>query len=111
MGIFPNLEFASKQSIDKFGKKYKIDFALNRDEEQVLTKKYSATTTPEVIVVNNRTGDVLYRGKVDNSFEAIGKKRQVITEHYLRWALESILQGKPIQTKETQPVGCFIIKD
>lgn len=110
-GVFPNLEFSSKQSIDMFGKKYKIDFALTRDEEQKLTKRYSTTTTPEVIVLNNQSNQVLYRGKVDNSFEAIGKKRQVITEHYLRWALESVLSGQPVQTTETKPVGCFIVKD
>lgn len=51
-----------------------------------------------------------YAGKIDNGFENIGKKRQVVTEHYLRDALESILLQKEIEIKETQPVGCFIIK-
>ena len=110
-GLFPNGEYSTKEGIQKFGRKYKIEFPLVRDEQQALTKKFSATITPEVFVCNNLTGEILYRGKVDNSFEGIGKKRQVITEHYLRGALENILHQKTVTIKETQPVGCFIIKN
>jgi peroxiredoxin len=111
IGLFPNEEYSSKESINKFGKKYKIDFQLRRDEGQKMAKQFSATITPEIFVVNKSSGEILYRGKVDNSFEDIGKRRQVITEHYLRDALENIVQQKPVTIKETQPVGCFIIKN
>lgn len=111
IGLFPNQELSTEQSIHKFGRKYKLDFKLKKDEGQSLTNQFSATITPQVFVINNLTQKILYKGKVDNSFEAIGKKRQVITEHYLREALENILQQKTVAVKETQPVGCFIIKN
>ena len=98
---------------DEFNKyflKYKLDFELKRDEGQKMVKNFSATTNSQIFVVRKSTQQILYKGKMDNGFENIGKKRQVITEHYLRDALESILQKKEIVVKETQPVGCFIIK-
>ncbi len=111
IGLFPNQEYSTNESIQQFGKKYQLDFELKKDEGQKMVKKFSATTNPQIFVVRNSTQKVLYKGKIDNGFESIGKKRQVITEHYLREALESILQKKEIAIKETQPVGCFIIKN
>lgn len=108
--VFPNTNVSDEKSIEKFSKKYKLPFEHKLDAQQALTKKYNATVTPEVIVVNSLTDEVLYRGKIDNGFESIGKKRTVITEHYLSDALQSILESKPINIKETKPVGCFIIK-
>ncbi len=111
IGLFPNEEYSTDESIQKFGKKYKLDFELKNDEGQKMVKKFSATTNPQIFVVRNSTQKILYKGKIDNGFENIGKKRQVITEHYLRDALENILRQKEIVVKETQPVGCFIIKN
>ena len=108
--VFPNTNVSDEKSIEKFSKKYKLPFEHKIDEQQALTKKFSATITPEVIVVNSLTDEILYRGKIDNGFESIGKKRTVITEHYLNEALLSILENKPVNIKETKPVGCFIIK-
>lgn len=110
VGLFPNQDLSSRESIQKFGRKYKIDFELRKDEQQKLTTQLAATVTPEVFVVNNATQKVLYRGKVDNSFEGIGKKRQVITKHYLHDALKNILEQKEVVLKETPAVGCFIVK-
>lgn len=110
VGIFPNQDLSTTESIKKFGRKYKLDFDLRKDEQQQLTNRLAATVTPQVFVLNNITQQVLYKGKVDNSFESIGKKRQVITGHYLRDALQSILDQRDIAVKETPPVGCFIVK-
>lgn len=109
-GVFPNMELSTDESIRKFARKYKLDFSLKRDGQQQLTNQLQATITPQVFVLNNNTQQVLYRGKVDNSYEGIGKRRQVITAHYLRDALQAALENKEPPVKETTPVGCFIIK-
>jgi thiol-disulfide isomerase/thioredoxin len=108
--VFPNTSVSDEKTVEKFRKKYKLPFEHKLDNQQAFVKKFSVTTTPEVILVNSSSEEVLYRGKIDNGFESIGKKRTVITEHYLRDALQSTLDNKPIQIKETKPVGCFIIK-
>lgn len=110
-GLFPNQEYSTNESIRQFGKKYQLKFELKKDEGQKMVKQFSATTNPQIFVVQNATQKILYQGKLDNGFENIGKKREVITEHYLRDALESILQKKEVAIKQTQPVGCFIIKN
>jgi hypothetical protein len=61
-------------------------------------------------VVRKKPETILYRGRIDNSFVSPGKKRRVVTEHYLTAALSQILEGKEITVKKTQPTGCFIMK-
>jgi peroxiredoxin len=110
VGIFPNQEFSTTESITKFGRKYKVKFPLLKDENQTLTKQLGATVTPQVIVIQSNTNEIKYKGKIDNGFERIGRKRQVITEFYLRDALDFLIQGKTVTLPETTPVGCFIIQ-
>lgn len=110
VGLFPNQDLSNGASIKKFGKKYNLPFELRMDEHQRLVQQFSATTTPEVFVVRNTDNKVLYRGRIDNSFEGLGRRRQVVTEHYLDSALKNILLNQPIKPTETKPVGCFISK-
>lgn len=110
IGLFPDGILSDAQTRQAFGKKYGLSFPLQLDSGQVLTKKFKAEITPEVVVVNNETETILYRGNVDNSFASLGKRRTVVTEHYLRNALESWMKGKKILLSETQPVGCIIQK-
>ena len=110
IGLFPDGILSDAQTRVEFGKKYGLSFPLRSDSGQVLTRKFHAEITPEVVVVDNVTETILYRGKVDNSFASLGKRRTVVTEHYLRTALESWMAGKKILLSETQPVGCIIQK-
>lgn len=110
VGVFPNLEFSTTETMEKFKKKYRLSFPLQRDENQALTERLGATITPQVVVIQENTHGIIYKGKIDNSYERIGKRRPVITEFYLRDALTEILAGKTITLSETAPVGCFIIK-
>ena len=110
VGIFPNTEMSDSASILKFKKKYKQNFDVQLDVNQVLTSKLQATITPQVFVINKSTQDILYEGKVDNSFERVGKRRQIITEFYLRDALTQIVQNQCVTQKKTEAVGCFIQK-
>lgn len=109
VGLFPNTGWSKDSSIQEFGKTYQLPLELKLDENQAFTKQFSATVTPEVVVVRNHDQRVLYRGKVDNSFESVGKRRQSVTHRYLYNALQSILQHRPVAPSETKPVGCFIL--
>jgi hypothetical protein len=71
-----------------------------------LTTSVDATVTPEAVVYTH-TGRV-YRGRIDDLYEAIGQNRQTAAHHDLRDALDAVLAGKPVATAETKPVGCFI---
>ena len=111
VGIFPDNTLSNEKTRKAFGKKYELSFPLNADSGQVLTKNYQAEITPEAVLVDDETQMILYRGKIDNSFASLGKRRTVVTEHYLRDAIESWVLGKKILISKTNPVGCIIQKN
>ncbi len=105
-GVFPG-KYYSKKKINRFVKKYDLKFNIVLDPDYGLTKKYNATVTPEAVFIGSN-GLKLYSGKIDNWAYELGKKRTVITEHYLEDSIDSYLNGKEIKIKITEPVGCFI---
>jgi hypothetical protein len=77
------------------------------DSTQTLVKATGATVTPEAVIVGP-SGQIFYRGRIDNVWAALGKRRSVATEHDLRTALDEILDGKPVAAPRTQAIGCYI---
>jgi peroxiredoxin len=106
IGVFPN-HYSDEKGLSEFKKKYAIPFDLVLDKKNVLTKRLKASITPEVFV-EDADKKIIYSGRIDDSFYAIGKRRNVITSNDLELALEAIASGKaPVQCK-TQAVGCII---
>ncbi len=68
-----------------------------------------ATITPESAVFDGG-GQLVYRGRVNNFYAALGTPRRQATEHDLRNALDEFLAGRPVSKPRTQAVGCFIPK-
>lgn len=104
--VIPGNDFPLEE-IKEFETTYNIAATVLMDNNYVLTKALAATVTPEAIVID-RQGKKVYQGKIDNWAFALGKKRQVITEHYVEDALSALLENRPIATRQTTPVGCFI---
>ena len=77
------------------------------DPKHQLVKLAKATVTPEAVVLGKK-GQVLYRGRIDNLYAALGKKRAAATEHDLLNALDAITAGKPVKKSETKAIGCLI---
>ncbi len=105
-GIFPGKEYSPRE-IKKYLIRYELGFEVFMDPVFALTELLEATITPEVFVLNGE-GEVLYQGAFDNWAIDLGTKRNNITEHYLRDALDNALAGMIIDPKKTEPVGCFI---
>ena len=106
VGVFPNY-YADLDSIATFKEKYSIPFELIIDKDSKLTKHFKASITPEVFV-ESAGGKLLYSGRIDDSFYAIGKRRNVITSTELSDALIQIVSGHPVAVPKTQAVGCII---
>jgi thiol-disulfide isomerase/thioredoxin len=77
------------------------------DATQKLVKAAGATITPEAAILGP-AGAVLYRGRIDNVYAALGKRRPEATEHDLRKALDEVLSGKAVSEPRTQAIGCYI---
>ena len=77
------------------------------DSNRKLVRAAGATVTPEAAVIGP-SGQVLYRGRIDNVYASLGKRRPEATEMDLRKALEETLSGKPVSTPVTKAIGCYI---
>ncbi|PWJ60099.1 hypothetical protein CLV98_101275 [Dyadobacter jejuensis] len=104
--IFPTYTVTDAE-IKKFFVKYKVPLKGRTDPAHITTKRYGATTMPEVVLVSG-IGQTLYQGAIDNWYYALGKNRPKATAAYLRNALEAGLQGAPILVRKTEAIGCLI---
>ncbi len=77
------------------------------DRQHALVARLKAAVTPEAFVVSP-AGETLYRGRIDDRFVELGKRRQEPTRRDLRLALENVLADKPVTEPVTKAVGCFI---
>ncbi len=107
VGLFPSPE-STEEKIAEFKAKYEIPFQLLTDHYHQKVAALGATITPEVIVYNETQQEILYRGRIDNTFFRVGKRRQLTTTSELKDALEAITNNKPIKVSKTEAVGCVI---
>lgn len=105
--VFPGI-FYLRPQIEEFLKKYHLPTEMViYDPDHSFKEYFSATITPEAFLTDV-TGAILYQGAIDNWAITLGKQRQVITEHYVIEAIESVLNNKHIKIKKTRAVGCII---
>lgn len=77
------------------------------DRSRVIARQAKASITPQAVIVD-RDGNVRYRGRIDNWYAALGKRRQMATEHDLREAIDAVLDGRLVRNPETEALGCYI---
>ena len=106
VAIFPNFSSKAKK-IQSFYDKYKLKIPHKTDYYKVLSKSLGATITPEAILLD-ASGRTVYKGRIDNSYVEIGKRRRVVTAHELSDALKSLTNDREIAIPQTEAVGCFI---
>ena len=108
IGCFPNAN-ASAEKMSAFGASFHLDFPLIQDEHKALARKFGVTITPEVAVWDHRYDQLIYRGRIDDSYVRVGK-RKLHPQHFdLQEAIDGWLSGGYPQTLvQTQAIGCFI---
>jgi len=110
IGLFPN--FSSKPNqIEIFKEKYQVPFELKTDYYHNKKEKFEATVTPEVVVYNESKGQLIYRGRIDDTYARVGKRKRFTTTTELKNVLESIRHNQPVMVSNTQAIGCFIGKN
>lgn len=90
-----------------FAKTFQLPFPVHADPSQKKAKALKATIVPEVFVFD-ADDQLVYRGRVDDTYAGIGKRRPKARVHDLKRTLRALLEGSPISTKRTTPVGCPI---
>jgi glutathione peroxidase-family protein len=74
------------------------------DESGTVGKRYGATTTPNMFVVDGK-GTLVYAGALDNA--PLGKAEGPPV-NYVRAAIEDVGAGRPVKTPTTKPYGCGV---
>lgn len=77
-------------------------FPYLKDGDSSVARKYGATVTPHVFVVDSN-GHVVYRGYVDDTAKPAERQDEALER-----ALDSVLQNQPVATDSTKAFGCTI---
>jgi hypothetical protein len=76
------------------------------DKGQEIYPQYGATKTPHIYILEKtKKGNVVkYIGAIDDNY----KDAEAVNERYVEDAVDALLAGKEIKTKETRAIGCSI---
>jgi peroxiredoxin len=101
LGINSN-RMEDNMEIKKHAAENGFTFPVLKDNNNVIADHYKAERTPEVYVFNGKQ-ELMYHGRIDDS-----QRAEKVTSNDLRSALDELLAGKPVSTKETKAFGCSI---
>jgi len=108
IGYFPNIS-SKPEKIEDFAKKFRIAFPLKQDHYKELTKKFGITITPEVAVWDHRSDRLIYRGRIDDSYVRVGKRKLHPQHLDLQDVIDGWIVGRvPDDMIVTQAIGCYI---
>lgn len=108
--VYPSSK-STEASAKEFLENYQLTAFENLlDPKQELTQKLGATITPEVVITNKNSGEILYRGRVSNAYAAPGKMRHGARINDLVNMLARITKGETITPPWLPAVGCFITR-
>lgn len=81
-----------------------------RDPDHTLVKLVGARVTPEVAVaVPERDGwRIVYHGRIDDRYVALGTMRPEPTTRDLEDVLDAVVRGKRVESRSTDAIGCYI---
>ncbi len=94
---------------------HNADFALSAiallDRDGALLGAVGATISPEAAIVRRESNggfSLLYRGRINDLFEAPGQRRPAALHHDLAQALRVTLAGGTPQPSRTTAIGCVL---
>ncbi len=92
--------------IQKFAQEYGIEFPILLDHLNVLGKSFQPTHVPEAFVLSS-DGAVAYRGRIDDSYVDLGRRRAVAESRDLADAVDHVTKGIAVVPSRTTPIGCY----
>jgi peroxiredoxin len=93
----------SFENMKKRAAEQNFNFIYLRDENQSVARNFDATHTPEIFLFDEDR-KLVYTGKIDDNWQEPEK----VVNHYLRNALNEMLEGNEISVPETYSIGCTI---
>lgn len=87
-----------------FAEEFQLQFPLLVDASALLADICQPTHVPEVFVFHQ--GQLVYRGRIDDTYPMAGKRRREPTTRDLVAILDSLVAGKEVAFHRTAAVGC-----
>ncbi len=104
LGVISEPDLSRAEAV-AFQKEFKIEFPLLFDASGELAAELKPTHVPEAFVLDV-DANVVYRGRIDDRYRELGKKRPAPTTHELADAIAAVLEGKPLEVTRTKVIGC-----
>ena len=104
--VFPAANTTEK-SLQAYVEKYKFPLKAILDPGQARARALKATIVPEVFVFD-RNEKLIYRGRIDDRFAAVGKRRPLTRTHDLADVLRALSASETIEPRKTKAIGCAI---
>ena len=102
LGINSN-KTESVEECKEHAEEHGFKFPVLKDEGNVIADMFDAYHTPEAYVLNPKTFEVLYHGRIDDSRDINNVESKDLSN-----ALDEILAGKKISVISTKAFGCSI---
>jgi thiol-disulfide isomerase/thioredoxin len=107
--VHPNRDI-TVEAARKHAQDFQIAAPVVIDQGLRFAHHLGAKVTPEAFVID-RHGKTVYRGRINDMFVDLGKKRRQPLTHDLRDALLALGKGAEIKPSRTEAVGCLISFD
>ena len=105
-GVVSDASVTRADAVEHF-REFKAEFPILFDSSGLLLQALQPTHVPEAMVLD-RTGQLVYRGAIDNAWEALGRRRPKAEKEFLADAIDAALKNKVPVLAVTKPVGCLI---
>lgn len=93
----------SMADMQDYAKEQGYDFSYVLDASSNMADLFGATRTPELFLFN-KDNTLVYHGAIDDNANDAAK----VTRQHAREAINELISGKDISTKQTRSVGCSI---
>ena len=97
----------TRAKIKSEAQEWGFDFPILKDETQLIARSLEINRTGEVLVIDPRTWDIVYRGPMSDRVD-FERQKEAASETYVRDVLDSLIEGEQVAfTKKGSP-GCLI---
>jgi len=84
-----------------------IDMPILHDSAQIIGQSLNLTRTGEVLVIDPRSWNIVYRGALNNRVDYERQKYEA-SAHYVRDVLNALIAGEEVAFSEIKSPGCII---
>jgi len=95
------------EALREHARRFALPGPLVLDRDHALVRRAGATVTPEAVVLD-RAGRIAYRGRIDDSWSDLGRRRTVVRQQDLRDALAAVVSGRAVPRPWPEALGCSL---